>query len=259
MDISTILGIFSAFGLLAVAIFSQGNAGVFLSFNSLLIVLGGTFGATLINYPLRDIIRVLKVTKNAFFVKDEDYFQLIPEMVKYSRRARKEGMLVLDNVLKDIDDPFYYEGLRMIVDGMPKDTVEQILRNEIDFMVSRHRVGISIFKAMGTYAPAFGMIGTLIGLIFMLGSMNDPSQIASSMAIALVTTFYGAVLSNIIFLPIAGKLKERSQNEIVKKEMILTGIISIQSGDIPRMVEQRMVSFLPAEYRKIYIERNMDK
>jgi len=259
LDISTVLGIFSAFGLLAVAIFTQGNAGVFLSLNSLLIVLGGTFGATLINYPIRDIIRVLKVTKNAFFVKDEDYFQLIPQMVQYSKKARKEGTLVLDNVLKDIDDPFYYEGLRMIVDGISKDTVEQILRNEIDFMVARHRVGISIFNAMGQYAPAFGMIGTLIGLIFMLGTLNDPSQIASSMAIALVTTFYGAILSNIIFLPIAGKLKEKSQTEITKKEMILTGIISIQSGEIPRMVEQRMISFLPTEYRKIYIEKNMRK
>jgi chemotaxis protein MotA len=221
--------------------------------------LGGTFGATLINYPIRDIIRVLKVTQNAFFVKDEDYFQLIPQMVQYSKKARKEGTLVLDNVLKDIDDPFYYEGLRMIVDGISKDTVEQILRNEIDFMVARHRGGISIFNAMGQYAPAFGMIGTLIGLIFMLGTLNDPSQIASSMAIALVTTFYGAILSNIIFLPIAGKLKEKSQTEITKKEMILTGIISIQSGEIPRMVEQRMISFLPTEYRKIYIEKNMRK
>ncbi len=257
MDISTILGILSAFGLLSLAIFTQGDAGIFFSFNSLLIVLGGTFGATLINYPIRDIIRVLKVTKNAFFVKDDDFFQIIPEMVNYSKKARKEGMLVLDNVLKEIDDPFYFEGLRMVIDGIPKDTVEQILRNEIDFMVARHRVGISIFKAMGTYAPAFGMIGTLIGLIFMLRSLNDPSQIASAMAIALVTTFYGAILSNILFLPIAGKLKERSDSEIRKKEMILTGILSIQKGEIPRMVEQRMVSFLPTEYRKLYIEKNM--
>ena len=254
MDIATFLGILSAFGLLGVAIMSRGDFTIFFNFPSLLIVLGGTFGATLINYPMKDIIRVLRVVRNAFFHKEIDYIGLIPDMVRYSRLARRDGILALDKVIREIDDQFYYEGLRMVVDGTRPDVLKQILRNEIDFLVARHRVGISIFKTMGQYAPAFGMIGTLIGLIFMLQSLNDASQIASSMALALVTTFYGAILANILFLPLAGKLKERSTAEILKKEMIMAGVLAIQAGDIPGMVEQRMISFLPTDYRRMYME-----
>ncbi len=255
MDIATILGILSAFGLLTVAIVSKGNFTIFFDFGSMLVVLGGTFGATLINYPMKDIIRVLRVVKNVFFHVETDYINFIPDMVRYSRLARRDGLLALDKVISEIDDQFYYEGLRMVVDGTKPDILTQILRNEIEFLAARHRVGIAIFRAMGQYAPAFGMIGTLIGLIFMLQSLNDASQIASAMALALVTTFYGAILANILFLPIAGKLKERSTAEILKKEMILAGILSIQAGEIPGMVEQRMISFLPTEYRKIYLEQ----
>jgi chemotaxis protein MotA len=255
LDIATFLGVLSAFGLLTVAIMSKGDWTIFFNFSSLLVVLGGTFGATLINYPMKDIIRVLKVVKNAFYHDDEDYVAIIPGMVRYSRLARRDGLLALDKVIGEVDDQFYYEGLRMVVDGTKANVLEQIMRNEIDFLAARHRVGISIFKTMGQYAPAFGMIGTLIGLIFMLQSLNDASQIASAMALALVTTFYGAILANILFLPIAGKLKERSTAEILKKEMILAGILSIQAGEIPGMVEQRMISFLPTDYRKIYMEQ----
>ncbi|MGD2092832.1 MAG: motility protein A [Candidatus Aminicenantes bacterium] len=255
MDIATFLGIISAFGLLGIAIVSRGDFTIFLNLSSLLIVLGGTFGATLINYPMKDIIRVLRVVKNAFFHKEIDYIGLIPEMVRYSRLARRDGILALDKVIREIDDQFYYEGLRMVVDGIKPEVLEQTLRNEIDFLAARHRVGISIFRTMGQFAPAFGMIGTLIGLIFMLQSLDDTSKIASSMALALVTTFYGAILANILFLPIAGKLKERSTAEILKKEMILAGVMTIQSGDIPGMVEQRMISFLPTDYRRSYMEQ----
>jgi chemotaxis protein MotA len=255
LDIATFLGIISAFGLLGIAIVSRGDFTIFLNLSSLLIVLGGTFGATLINYPMKDIIRVLRVVKNAFFHKEIDYIGLIPEMVRYSRLARRDGILALDKVIREIDDQFYYEGLRMVVDGIKPEVLEQTLRNEIDFLAARHRVGISIFRTMGQFAPAFGMIGTLIGLIFMLQSLDDTSKIASSMALALVTTFYGAILANILFLPIAGKLKERSTAEILKKEMILAGVMTIQSGDIPGMVEQRMISFLPTDYRRSYMEQ----
>ena len=259
MDIATFLGIISAFGLLGIAIASRGDFTIFFNLPSMLIVLGGTFGATLINYPMKDIIRVLRVVKNAFFHKDIDYIGLIPEMVRYSRLARRDGILALDKVIHEIDDQFYYEGLCMVVDGIKPEILERTLRNEIDFLAARHRVGISIFRTMGQFAPAFGMIGTLIGLIFMLQSLDDTSKIASSMALALVTTFYGAILTNILFLPIAGKLKARSTAEILKKEMILAGVLAIQSGDIPGMVEQRMISFLPTDYRRSYMEQKNER
>jgi chemotaxis protein MotA len=178
-------------------------------------------------------------------------------MVRYSKFSRRDGILSLDKVIDEIDDQFFYEGLRLVVDGTKASVIKEILRNEIDFLAARHRVGISIFRAMGQYSPAFGMIGTLIGLIFMLRALDDVGQIASSMALALVTTFYGAILANILFLPIAGKLRERSTAEILKKEMILAGILAIQGGEVPGMVEQRMVSFLPTEYRRIYMEENI--
>lgn len=255
MDIATFLGIVSAFGLLAVAIVAQGDFTIFFSLNSLLVVLGGTFGATLINFPMKDIVRVLRVVRNVFFHKETDYISIIPDMVRYSRLARRDGVLALDKVINEVEDQFYYEGLRMVVDGTKPEVINEVMRNEIDFLAARHRVGINIFKTMGQYAPAFGMIGTLIGLIFMLQSLHDASQIASSMALALVTTFYGAILANILFLPIAGKLKERSTAEILRKEMILSGILSIQAGEIPGMVEQRMISFLPTDYRRAYMEQ----
>jgi len=255
VDIATFLGVISAFGLVGIAIVSRGDFTIFFNISSLLVVLGGTFGATLINYPMKDIHRVLKVVKKAFFHKDTDFVGVIPDMVRYSRLSRRDGILALDKVIAEVEDQFYYEGLRMVVDGTKADVLNQILRNEIDFLEARHRVGISIFRTMGQYAPAFGMIGTLIGLIFMLQSLHDASQIAASMALALVTTFYGAILANILFLPIAGKLNERSKAEILKKEMILSGILSIQAGEVPGMVEQRMISFLPTDYRKLYMEQ----
>jgi chemotaxis protein MotA len=254
LDIATFLGIISAFGLLAAAIIAQGDFTIFFNVSSLLIVLGGTFGATLINYPMKDIIRVLRVVKNAFVHKEVDYMTIIPDMVSHSRLARKDGILALEKILNEIHEQFYYEGLRLVVDGTRADMIKQILRNEIDFLAARHRIGISIFKTMGQFAPAFGLIGTLIGLIFMLRSLDDASQIASAMSLALVTTFYGAILANILFLPIAGKLKERSTAEILKLEMIMAGIMAIQQGEMPAMVEQRMISFLPTDYRRMYQE-----
>jgi chemotaxis protein MotA len=256
VDIGTVLGVLSAFGLLGVAIFSQGNFAVFFNLNAFLIVIGGTFGALLINYPLKEIVKVFRVVKKAFFYRDDDLLTLIPHMVRYARMARKNGVLALDKVLPEIGDSFLYEGLRMVVDRFSADAIKDIMRNELTFTAERHRIGRSIFRALGHYAPAFGMIGTLIGLIFMLKSLTDATQIASSMAIALVTTFYGAILSNVIFLPIAGKLEERSQAEMLKKEMTLAGILSIQAGDVPRMVEQRMISYLPEEYRILYRKEN---
>ncbi len=256
MDIATILGVLSAFGLLGLAIFTQGNFAVFFNLNAFLIVIGGTFGALMINFPLKEIVKVFRVVKKAFVYKDDELLEMIPPMVRYARMARKNGFLALDKVLPEIDDSFLYEGLRMVVDRFSAEAIRDIMRNELTFTAERHRIGRSIFKTMGQFAPAFGMIGTLIGLIFMLRSLTDASQIASSMAVALVTTFYGAFLANVIFLPIAGKLEERSQAELLKKEMTLAGIMSIHAGDVPRMVEQRMISFLPEEYRVLYRKEN---
>ncbi len=253
MDLTTLLGIVTSFGLVVIAIASQGNLNVFFNWQSILIVLGGTFGAVLVNYQLKDILKVFKVVKNAFFYSADELIDIVPRIVEFSRVSRRDGLLALEKYIDDEEDTFLAEGLRMIVDGIDPITIKEVLENEIDYLSERHRIGYELFEAMGNYAPAFGMIGTLIGLILMLKSLDSPSKIGPAMSIALVTTFYGAILANVVFLPIAGKLKERSNFEILKKQMIMNGLLTVQQGDIPRVVEQKLVSFLPTNIRERYL------
>ncbi len=253
MDFATFLGIVSAIALVVGAISYQGNLSFFFNLSAFLIVIGGTLAATLVNYPLKDVFRVLKVVKNAFFSKTDELIDVIPKFVRYGRIARRDGILALERMIHDEEDTFIAEGLRMIVDGVDPITIREIMETEIEYLAERHRVGYEIFESMGSYAPAFGMIGTLIGLILMLRYLDSPEKIGPSMSVALVTTFYGALLANILFLPIAGKLKERSRFEILKKQMILTGILSLQQGDIPKIIEQKLVSFLSTSLRERYL------
>jgi chemotaxis protein MotA len=253
LDLTTLLGIVTSFGLVVIAIASQGNLNVFFNWQSILIVLGGTFGAVLVNYQLKDILKVFKVVKKAFFYSADELIDIVPKIVDFSRISRRDGLLALERYIDDEEDTFLAEGLRMIVDGIDPITIREVLENEIDYLSERHRIGYELFEAMGNYAPAFGMIGTLIGLILMLKSLDSPSKIGPAMSIALVTTFYGALLANVVFLPIAGKLKERSNFEILKKQMIMNGLLTVQQGDIPRVVEQKLVSFLPTKIRERYL------
>ncbi len=249
MDIATIVGILSGLGLIAVSIITQGNPKIFVNIGSILIVFGGTIAATLINYPLREILSVMGVVKNAFTHRSPEPSDTIKNLVKFAELARREGILALEDKMQNVEDNFLKQGLQLAVDGTEPELMRAILGTEIAYLQERHELGRGIFKSMGTYAPAFGMIGTLIGLVLMLASMDDPSQIGPAMAIALITTFYGAVLANLIFLPIAGKLETRSKQEVMLKELVMEGVLSIQSGDNPRIVEQKLVSFIPPKYR----------
>jgi len=249
MDIATIVGILSGMGLLLVSIMSKGNLMLFFDMGSVLIVFGGTIAATLINYPLADVLSVMGVVKNAFTHKAPEPSETIRNLVKFAELARREGILALENQMQEVEDPFLKQGLQLAVDGTEPELMRTILGTEIAYLQERHELGQGIFKSMGTYSPAFGMIGTLIGLVLMLANMNDPSSIGPAMAIALITTFYGAVLANLIFLPIAGKLETRSKQEVMLKELVMEGVLSIQSGDNPRIVEQKLVSFIPPKFR----------
>ena len=169
--------------------------------------------------------------------------------MEFSEVARRDGILALENSAAEIDDPFLLLGIQMAVDGTEPDVLENILRSEMDSLSSRHRAGKSLFDTMGRYAPAFGMIGTLMGLIIMLGNMDDPDAIGPGMAVALITTLYGAVVSNLIFLPLSDKLSTYSKQELEVREVILRGILAIQSGDNPRIVEQKLKTALPVPQR----------
>ncbi|MCD6197971.1 MAG: MotA/TolQ/ExbB proton channel family protein [Deltaproteobacteria bacterium] len=250
MDLGTLLGIVSGFGLVIIAMSIGGGLGAFINAPSVMIVCGGTMGATLINYPISDVLGVIKVAKNAFFsekVKTEKIMEMLIEMSKVSRR---EGILGLEKTLKDIKDPFFVKGMTLMIDGIEPAKLSELLDTEVEYIEERHRLGAEIFMTMGNFAPAMGMIGTLIGLVKMLMQMDDPSSIGPSMAVALITTFYGVILANLIFIPISGKLRTRSAQELATKQLIMSGVLSVQSGDNPRMLEQKLHSFVSPKERK---------
>jgi chemotaxis protein MotA len=251
MDLATILGIVSAFSLVIAAIATGGGLAVFFNLPSLLIVVGGTFGATLINYPFGEFLRLLRYLKNALFRDRMPLNDSIDLLVKLVRESRKEGILALENRSNDSSlDPFLRQGLVLLVDGLKADTIEDILFLDMESMRERHELGAHIFATMGTVAPAMGLVGTLIGLVQMLQTMDDPSSIGPAMAVALLTTFYGAVLANFIFLPLAGKLRRRSQRELFLRKLIAEGIVAIARGDNPQVVQYRLEAFLPPAWRK---------
>jgi len=249
MDIATFFGVIACFTLLASTILMGAGLTAFINIPSMLTVIGGTLCATMINYPLQDVIRSIKIVQKAFFAKTLTYPEIIANFVDYASRARKEGILALEANLPEIQDDFLKKGLQLTIDGLEPQSITDILETEISFIEDRHELGAEMFQSMGMFAPAFGMIGTLIGLVSMLQAMDDPSTIGPSMAVALITTFYGAVLANVLFLPISGKLKIRSKEETLVKEMILNGIIALSRGDNPRIIEQKLHSFLPPSLR----------
>jgi len=249
MDISTIIGLISGTALLLWAILGKSDIGAFIDGGSVAIVVGGSVSAALISFPLKNMLGVTKVLKNCFLTKSRDAKDLIMEMVKYAEVARRDGILALENVTADIDDPFLVSGIQMAVDGTDPELIESIMLSDLESVEARHAEGKAIFDNIGKFAPAFGMIGTLIGLVIMLQNMSDPSKIGPAMAVALITTFYGAVMANLFAMPIAEKLALRSREEMLLKMVVIRGVMAIQSGDNPRIVEQKLKTFLPDRIR----------
>jgi len=248
MDISTLIGIVSGAGLILISIMMGGTLAIFVHVPSLMITVGGTVASTLINFPLGKVLGVAKVIKNTFLFKLPGFDQIIHQIVEFAVLSRREGLLALENKLETLEDPFMAKGIRLIIDGFPTETVREILEIDADQTSQRHSMGKNILDSMGAAAPAFGMIGTLIGLVQMLQSLDDPSKIGGGMAVALITTFYGALMANLIFLPLAGKLGQREKEEVLIRQIIIEGIVAIQTGDQPQLVEEKLKSFLsPAE------------
>lgn len=248
MDIATIIGAVTGFGLVLIAILMGGGFMWFVNVPSLMIVVGGTIGVTLMNYPLSAMLSVMGVAKNCFFHKSGSPGEIIKNLVEFSRVARREGILALQSLTKDLDEPFLVKGINLAIDGLEPQVIGDILDIEIEQLENRHKFGAEIFSTMATFAPAMGMMGTLIGLVQMLQQMDDPSSIGPAMAVALLTTFYG-VVANLICLPFAGKLKTRSGEEVLQKTLMAEGIKAIQSGDNPRIVEQKLVAFIEPKKR----------
>ncbi len=244
MDFATLIGIISGIGLVISSIMLNSGLELFWSPPSAMIVLGGTFAATLIAYPINELFRVIGHFVKVFVTKRTDHYELIDTMVGICNVARKGGVLAIESRLNQIENSFLEKGLRLTIDGKDEATVNGLLRREINQIQKSHKDGWDIFNQMGKFAPAFGMIGTLIGLIQMLSDLGDVNTVGPKMAVALITTFYGALLANLVFIPVTVKLRRRSSTETLEMNLILEGITYIRKGVNPRFMKEVLENYL---------------
>lgn len=263
MDKSTFLGMVGGLSLIMVAIVSQGSLVNFLSVASLIIVLGGVFATSLINFSWEDLLTSIKTLQEALSENAKDFRTDIELMNMFSRKARREGLLKLEDDVEYMADPFLKDGLQLAIDGITKENLDNILEDQINSLKRRQQVCADMFEGMAEYAPAFGMIGTVIGLILMLQNISDPTSLGRGLSVALLTTLYGTVLGNMVFSPLAGKMRFLGNHEIAHREMLRAGIMSLVNEENPRIMENKMLSYVPpekrAEYIAFYDDRPYDK
>ena len=247
MDIATLIGLLGGIGIIIGAIATGGEIMLFVNLPGLLIVVGGTFMITLMQVSMKDFLSSFGIAMKAFFYKTDDAPTLIEEAVQLADVARKNGLLALEG--QEIGNDFLKKGINLCVDGHDPVLVQKLLTKDINLTIERHEVGQGMFKRMAVMAPAMGMIGTLIGLVQMLANMSDPASIGPAMAIALLTTLYGAIIANAFAQPLADKLARASQMERTNKSLILETISGIQEGMNPRVLEQMLSTYLPSSKR----------
>lgn len=255
MDIATVLGYVLGLGLILWSMSHGGGLAalkLFVHPPAAAVVCGGSFAAILIHFPIGDVKNVVKVILKNFVNKLPNPDEQIEQIVEYANLARKEGLLALEGKVKEVDDRFFAKGLQLVIDGFSANTVRDILELDAEVEKQRHNVGKQMLQQLGTFAPAFGMVETLIGLVQMLSNLSDPSKIGAGMAGALVGTFYGAFVANMIMLPMAGKLEIRAKEESRMRELMIEGIVAIQSGEKPALIREKLAGFLaPAERAKL--------
>ena len=250
MDIATVVGFILAFGLIIGSIM-MGKApfSAFIDIPSGMVVIGGALAAALMCFPLKNILAMPMVMKCVFFNKAPNISALIEQLVSLAETARRDGLLALEGRMDEVEHSFIKLGVQMAVDGTRPEVIEDIMRTEMDAIATRHKDGKGVLDQLGRFAPAYGMIGTLMGLIMMLSDMSDPSGIGAGMAVALITTLYGAIISNALFIPFAEKLGFINKLELLELEIIIRGILAIQSGENPRVIQQKLGTFLPPKQR----------
>ena len=256
MDIATIIGILLGFMVVISSIVAGGGWQMFIHIPSMAITIGGMICATLIHFSLRQFLGIFSVVKKTFVVKVPLGSELVQKMVNYAAINRRDGALALEQEIPKLDNPFFVKGMQMLVDGTDFEEARELLSMEIENLQNRHATGKKILEFMGASAPAFGMIGTLIGLVQMLRSLESPEQIGAGMAVALLTTFYGALSANLIFIPLAGKLGIYSKAETTAMEMITEGVCAISKGDNPTAVREKMQVFV-SQSRRSEVKANI--
>lgn len=251
MDIGTIGGIVVGLALIVWGIFSGGSGlGDFIDPGSIIIVIGGTFAAAFVAFPLNKILGIGAVFSKVIGNPPSNAAEIITKVIELANVARREGLLALEEAVDAVNDDFLKKGVMLIVDGTDPELVKSILETELSYISGRHGDGKKIFDTLGSLGPAFGMIGTLIGLVAMLNALDDPSAIGPAMAVALLTTFYGSVMANLFFIPMANKLSVRSADELLVREIMIEGLLSIQAGENPRIIEEKLKAFLSPSLRK---------
>lgn len=255
MDLATILGLVIGMVLVIISI-CLGDAGVasligFLDAPSVLITFGGSFCAVLASNSLSEFIEGLKSIKLVFKIYTEDTGEMIRRIIDLSNVARKEGLLSLEEAAADLDDAFLKKGILLIVDGTDPELVRAIMETELMSLEDRHKGKVDFWETLGAMGPAWGMIGTLIGLINMLGNLDDPSSLGPAMSVALLTTMYGSMLANWLCAPVANKMKANNGKEVMVKQIMIEGLLSIQAGENPRVIEEKLKSFVAPRDRDI--------
>ena len=265
-DLGTLIGLLAGIGIIILGIVSAGGEiAWFWNFNSILIVLGGTFSATMVNLPLKAVTNIFNILKNVFRAEDYDYTGIIEEVVVKATKARKDGLLALEADLSAMEDGFFKNGIELAINERDTKRLRTFLNLEMNNIQSRHIAGQELFLYMASYAPAFGMLGTVLGLIIMMMNFTSGggdldlgadysvaerfSELLRGMGLALITTFYGVFMANMIFLPIGGKLKRRSENEMMLKNIVVEGIISIHAREHPILIREKLMTFVPSQYR----------
>ena len=250
MDIASFIGIFGGIGVVAFGAIIGGSAGGLVNIPSVFITLGGSYMCLFLTYPLSYTIGIFKIMGRVFKVTDYGEKALVQRFVALSEKSRRAGLLALEEEIEDFEDPFMRSGLRNVVDGIDGEAIRSLMENELNQMEERHNTWISLVNAWATLAPGFGMLGTVIGLIGMLLNLDDKTALGPNMATALVTTLYGSLLQNWLFVPISSKLTYQNNMEVKSKEMIIEGVLGIQAGDNPRILAQRLVTYLNPSDRK---------
>jgi len=250
MDLATIIGVTLGFIVIGWAMLLGGSWRIFWDLPSVAITIGGMLCATLIHFSLPQFLGIFSVVKKTIFTKIPPPIELIARMVNYATINRREGALALEKEISKANNTFLAKGLQMLVDGQNSEAIRELMSMEIQYLQERHSNGKKILEFMGSAAPAFGMIGTLIGLVQMLRNLNSPDQIGAGMAVALITTFYGAIVANLLFLPLAGKLGLYSKAETIAMEMIIEGTCAISQGANPRTVRDKLQVFVSQKKRE---------
>lgn len=255
LDIATVIGLICGFALIIAAIMLGGTPESFINPPSILIVIGGTLAVTTVCFNIPEMIGTVRVVMQAVFRNTQQPFDAAYKALQVAEMARKQGVLALQNVVGSVrNEPLFHKGLSMVIDGTPGEEVEIILRRDLMSTVTRHRQSASVLRKMAEFAPAMGLIGTLIGLVQMLGNLQDPTTIGPAMAVALLTTFYGAVLANMVFLPLASKLERNSAEETMINQVFLMASVSIGRQENPRRLEMLLNSILPPSQRVQYFD-----